>query len=83
MSKGIRRQLHAAMEKVRSDIECSTDRSNKYAIALAYEGYKGGYLHALQDVLQALDGLQPNTRGYWNIPIRSRRLAKEEIGGRK
>ncbi len=65
MAKGITRLLAKARKNVHNTIVRETDRSNKYSVGLAYEGYKGGYLHALDDVQQALDGGVPRRNGWW------------------
>jgi hypothetical protein len=53
MSHSIQQKLEVAIANVKQDIESSTDRSSKYSSGLAHEGYKGGYLDALHDVLLA------------------------------
>lgn len=45
--------------------EAENHTGGKYARGLAYEGWSGGYLAALRDVLLLLDGVKPNTRNYW------------------
>lgn len=54
-----------ASKKVQAEITGQTDRSNKYSAGLAYEGWQGGYLAALRDVLLVMNGVTPSTRNYW------------------
>jgi hypothetical protein len=65
MASGIRRLLKIARENVHNDIVKATDRNSKYSVGLAYEGYRGGYLAALQDVELALNGAIPSRNGWW------------------
>ena len=57
--------IKAAAARVSAGIVAQTDRSNKFSTGQAYEGYQGGYLDALRDVQLVLNGIRPNTRGYW------------------
>ena len=64
MAKGIVRKIKIALDNVHEEIVRSTDRSNQYSKGLAYEGYNGGYLAALNDVLLALNGVTPQRNGW-------------------
>lgn len=66
MAKGIKRALQRARRKVQKEIEGNAAGGGKYARGLANEGYAGGYEQALSDVMLALDGIGPSTRGYWD-----------------
>ncbi len=66
MARGIKRVLYKAREKVNKEIEGNAAGGSKYARGLANEGYAGGYAQALSDVLLALEGVRPSTRGYWD-----------------
>ncbi len=63
MTKGIKKQLIKAGLKVGKEIE-DNSREGSFASGLASEGYAGGYAQALEDVMLALNGVNPNTR-YW------------------
>jgi len=58
MSKGIRRKINAVMTFKRKEISAFASQG-KIAGGLASEGYNGGYLDALEDVMLALDGVEP------------------------
>jgi hypothetical protein len=62
--KGIIRKLVKARAKVNKTIADSVDRGNRFSGALSGEGYNGGYRAALDDVLQALNGVQPRS-SFW------------------
>ena len=59
MAKGIKRKVNRACRKVEKEIAGFASRG-RIAAALASEGYNGGYLDALYDVLLVLDGCEPN-----------------------
>ena len=59
------RAIKAAQDRINAEIRAQTDRTNKFSVGQAYEGYQGGYLAALSDVQLVLNGVRPNTRGYW------------------
>lgn len=70
MAKGIKRKINAAYDRVQAEIRlnagCDAAAGGSHvARGLSSEGYAGGYAQALQDVLLALNGVAPNTRGYW------------------
>ena len=58
-------KIECALAKVNAEIKSQTDQNNKYSRGLAYEGWQGGYLSALQDVLLVLHDITPNRRQYW------------------
>ncbi len=62
---GKRVLIENASKKVQAEITGQTDQNNKYSTGLAYEGWQGGYLAALHDVLLLMHGVLPNTRNYW------------------
>lgn len=64
--KGIIRKVKRVQERVHKQIADKTDRSSLFSRGLAYEGFDGGYLSALSDVLLALNGVTPNRNGWWN-----------------
>lgn len=66
MSKGIKRSLEKALDRVQADMAGNAGRGGMYARGLSTEGYAGGYYQALLDVKAMLDGhFVPDTRGYW------------------
>lgn len=65
MAKGIKRQIEKVQRKIHKQIRSETNKDSLYSRGLAYEGYKGGYLAALNDVLLALNGVTPNRDGWW------------------
>lgn len=64
MAKGIKRMLVKVRKVVAGDISGFAQRGGLYAQGMAGEGYNGGYRDALDDVLLALNGVEPN-RGFW------------------
>jgi hypothetical protein len=67
MTKGIKRKLRIVSKRVSDEIARQMDRSNKFSVGMAHEGYQGGYLQAIQDVQLALEGVHPATRGWWGF----------------
>ena len=66
MAKGIKRLLAAARKNVESEIKLLARQSDSiFSRGLSTEGYHGGYLHALDDVLLALNGNTPQRHGWW------------------
>ena len=66
MAKGIKRRLLRTIKRVRAHISVSTDQSNKFSRGLSGEGYAGGYIAALNDVLLVLNGVEPQDHwGFW------------------
>jgi len=61
--KSIVRKVQKAISNVNKEIEGNS--VGKYGAGLASEGYAGGYRDALNDVLLALRGVNPNRRWYW------------------
>lgn len=74
MSRGIKRRVIAAIKNVNEEISVNSRDKLKapgapnYAAGLASEGYVGGYVDALRDILLLLDGCEPQRRGYWSRP---------------
>ena len=64
MTRGIKRALRQARANARKDVLPRSTSDSKYARGLAYEGYHGGYIDALNDVELALNGVAPNSR-FW------------------
>jgi hypothetical protein len=65
MPHGIKRKMAIARASVRKEISRQAGHS-RLASAMATEGFNGGYLKALDDVLLALNGNEPQTNGWWN-----------------
>ena len=64
-ARGIVRKVMRARQRVEELIHAETDRTNRFSGALTGEGWNGGYRAALDDVLLALNGVEPSTRGFW------------------
>lgn len=60
--------IFAVIDRIRKETKASTGDSH-VARGLAYEGYNGGYIDALNDVVLLLNGCVPDRRGWWNTPI--------------
>lgn len=66
MTKGIKRKIRRAQIRIQKEINDTASSGDLYARGLASEGYAGGYLAALSDVLLALNGSMPCVRpDYW------------------
>ena len=66
MNKGkIRKNIESAIKTLDGEIG-SFASGGHIAAGLSSEGYNGGYRQALYDVIQVLNGIQPNTRGFWD-----------------
>ena len=65
MAKGINRKLHIVIENINKETAAFTSDGGIYAGALSGEGYRGGYRQCAYDVLMALNGITPQTRGWW------------------
>lgn len=57
--KLIKRAINRAQEEIRFN------QGSHYARGLSGEGYSGGYVDALMDVLLLLNGCLPDRRNYW------------------
>lgn len=66
MAKGIKRALDRAQVNVQKEIAMAANSGGRFAKGLSSEGYAGGYAQALADVQLALNGVKPQTRGYWD-----------------
>ena len=68
-AKGIKRKIELAKKNVEREItgtiNDSTPGSSKYSRGLSGEGYFGGYMAALDDVLLALNGVAPQRNEWW------------------
>lgn len=64
-AKDIGKLLSRVAANVNADIARSIDRSSRYSAALAREGYNGGYVDAINDVVSALYGNHPRRNGWW------------------
>jgi hypothetical protein len=62
----LEKRIKVARDNVLRHIARSTDQDSKYSRGLAYEGYSGGYLAALDDVLQLCNGWPPDRNGWLN-----------------
>lgn len=60
--KGWRSRIEQARKRVSEGIAADTDRSSRFSIGLAGEGYAGGYRDALDDVLLVMVGVKPYNR---------------------
>lgn len=69
MAKGIKRLIAIARanvrREIRGNIRTGSDREEFFSRALSGEGYFGGYIAALDDVILALNGNIPNRNGWW------------------
>ncbi len=62
----ITRRVRKARDTVRDQIASSIDPSSHVSAGLAWEGYQGGYYHALNDVLLMLESdTIPVRQNYW------------------
>lgn len=71
MTKGIKKAIYRVREAAQQEIRCNAQTGGRYAGAMSGEGYAGGYLQALSDVLAALDGYPPSNSRYgyhWQTP---------------
>ena len=65
MAKGIVRKVIRARRNVEKEIQRSTDDESMFDRGLSFEGYNGGYINALDDVLLALNGVTPRRYSWW------------------
>lgn len=65
MAKEIKRQLERVHKKVQKEISDFASRGSPFSAGLASEGYNGGYLDAISDVMLALNGVTPNYHKNW------------------
>jgi len=63
MAKGITKAIRRVHKAVRAEIRANA-QGNRYAAGLSGEGYAGGYLQALDDVLAALNGTPVSNSRY-------------------
>jgi len=65
-TKAARIIAHIMMARDSANKEISDmSRGGGIGAGLASEGYAGGYRDALDDVLLVLNGVTPQSRGYW------------------
>lgn len=64
MTVGIKRQLFKVRNEVENEIH-SIAMGSPVAAGLAREGYAGGYVDAINDVLLVLDGVPVRRRNWW------------------
>lgn len=64
--KNIAEQQHIEAESARREYEARGSQGPNYAAGLQSESYVGGYRQALNDVLLAMQGITPSTRGWWD-----------------
>ena len=68
--KGIQRALDVARQRAKKTIKMDAQREGAYGNgAMAGEGYNGGYLAALNDVDQAMNGVLPLHSRFWPSPV--------------
>lgn len=72
MARGIKRMIGTARENVQREIRSSagygnnlSERQSFFARGISSEGYFGGYVAALDDVMLALNGVVPQRNGWW------------------
>jgi len=65
MAKGIYRKLDLVLKNIKDKMYLPSDAS-MYARGMRSEGYLGGYRQAIMDVILALSGIHPTTRGLWD-----------------
>ncbi len=65
MATGIKRLLSRIRGCVHSEVAANIDRGSLYSPGLAWEGYDGGYIDALDDVTNALNGVVPDRWKKW------------------
>jgi len=65
MAKGIIRKIEIVRANIEHEISSNTDRNNLYSRGLSREGFNGGYLAALDDVMLALYGIVPQRNSWW------------------
>lgn len=79
MAKGIKRLLQQVTTEVDQEIASFAEQdSGFYSGGLASEGYNGGYLQCLQDVLLALNGVVPNRHSWWKRAVEKIEKKKKE-----
>ena len=63
------RQLDKVLENINKEIRNSVSgrKDDIYVSAIAREGYAGGYYDAVCDVINALNGVMPKRRNYWEF----------------
>lgn len=62
MTRGIKRKLQRARAAARAEIAMNAQGQGRFASGLSSEGFAGGYLAAIDDVLAMLGGYQGNSR---------------------
>ena len=73
MVKGIKRQIDIALSNVQKEITTNSKRGF-FSAGLSTEGYAGGYMQALLDVIAALNGVPPSHSRYWLLPNKTKRI---------
>ena len=77
--KGIQRALDFARQKVKEAISGNARSDLAYGSgAMAGEGYNGGYLAALNDVDQAMNGAPPLHSRFWPSPNTPQQSSEHE-----
>lgn len=61
------RRIDEARKCVDADIRARARSGGFYGAALSGEGYDGGYCDALDDVMQLLNGVEPNCSGHSRV----------------
>ena len=64
--KGIKRHVTTAIKAANREMAGHASSGGHFARGTASEGFAGGYCQALSDILLLLNGVMPNTRGYWD-----------------
>lgn len=64
-SKEVEKKIDQTIEKINNHIGNSTNKDSVYSRGLAFEGYWGGYIQALNDVDCYLRGMMPTNNHFW------------------
>lgn len=79
----IRRRIAEAKRRVNQETNAIAGRHRgkgpDYAGGLSSEGFHGGYIQALRDVELLLNGVLPDTRGWWPAAVS---VAEHQEGSR-
>lgn len=76
MRTALKRELTHVRTAVRQEIANNAASGGRFAAGLAGEGYAGGYLHAIDDILLTLDKILPSSSRYraaWEEALKARK----------
>ncbi len=65
-NQGPRTQIKKAISTILEKVKKENEGSHYSSRGLSLEGYTGGYLDALTDILLVLNGVNPKRRDYWD-----------------